>query len=106
MPECADPVVDLKIEEKIVHSRYDQRNGENDIALLRLEKNVNYTGMYNDSHTKKISCFKSLFYLPDYIKPICLKVKESAEPQPKTEMYVVGWGATENSKITIVNYLT
>ncbi|KAF2880109.1 hypothetical protein ILUMI_26066 [Ignelater luminosus] len=73
--ECADPVIDLKIEEKITHPGYDQRNGKNDIALLRLEKNVDYT---------------------DYIKPICLKVSEAPEPEPKSEMFVVGWGATEN----------
>ncbi|KAF2891883.1 hypothetical protein ILUMI_14319 [Ignelater luminosus] len=75
-PECADPVIDLKIEEKIPHPGYDQRNGKNDIALLRLERNVGYT---------------------DSIKPICLKVSQAPEPGPESEMIVVGWGATENS---------
>ncbi|KAF2899327.1 hypothetical protein ILUMI_06850 [Ignelater luminosus] len=69
---CAYPVVDLKIEDKIVHPEFGRKN---DIALLRLEKNIEYT---------------------IYIQPICLPVAESPDPIAQSEMYVVGWGVTEN----------
>ncbi|KAF2885021.1 hypothetical protein ILUMI_21137 [Ignelater luminosus] len=73
--ECAEPVIDLNIEEKIIHPKYARRKGENDIALLRLEKNVKFS---------------------DYIQPICLPVRESPDPSLESEMYAVGWGRTEN----------
>ncbi|KAF2899325.1 hypothetical protein ILUMI_06848 [Ignelater luminosus] len=69
---CAYPVVDLKIEDKIVHPEFGRKN---DIALLRLEKNIEYT---------------------IYIQPICLPVAESPDPMAKSKMYVAGWGVTEN----------
>ncbi|KAF2901168.1 hypothetical protein ILUMI_05019 [Ignelater luminosus] len=75
IPECAEPVIDLNIEEKILHPNYTRRKGENDIALLRLEKNVKFS---------------------DYIQPICLPVRESPDPSLESEMYAVGWGRTEN----------
>ncbi|KAF2898239.1 hypothetical protein ILUMI_07941 [Ignelater luminosus] len=73
---CADPVIDLNIEEKIVHPQYKLGEGKNDIALLRLERNIEYTNS---------------------IRPICLPVGESPDPRSRSEMYVAGWGATENS---------
>ncbi|KAF2891821.1 hypothetical protein ILUMI_14352, partial [Ignelater luminosus] len=74
---CTDPVVDLKIEEKMVHPQYTRRKGKNDIALVRLERNVEYT---------------------DFIQPICLPVSESPDLESGFKMIVAGWGATENSK--------
>ncbi|KAF2887373.1 hypothetical protein ILUMI_18799, partial [Ignelater luminosus] len=75
LPQCAEPVIDLNIEEQIVHPNYYRKTGENDIALLRLEKNVKFS---------------------DFIQPICLPVRESPEPSPGFDVHVVGWGATEN----------
>ncbi|KAF2883950.1 hypothetical protein ILUMI_22208 [Ignelater luminosus] len=73
--ECVEPVIDLNIEEAVVHPKYTRKTGENDIALLRLAKNVKFS---------------------DYIRPICLPVRESPDPSPESEMYALGWGITEN----------
>ncbi|KAF2895865.1 hypothetical protein ILUMI_10310 [Ignelater luminosus] len=72
---CADPVVDLKIEEKIVHPDYDFRKSKNDIALLRLDRNIEFT---------------------NFIQPICLPVSEAPDPSTGSKLTVVGWGITEN----------
>lgn len=42
--ECSDPVVDLNIEKTIPYEQYNRRNGRNDIALLRLERDIEFTG--------------------------------------------------------------
>lgn len=43
---CADPVVDINVEKRIVHPEYRRLVGKNDIALLRLEKNIQFSSMY------------------------------------------------------------
>ena len=52
---CSDPPIDVKIAEIIPHPQYNtnDKNQFNDIALLRLERDVQYS---------------------EYIKPICLPV--------------------------------
>lgn len=44
---CADPIVRIKVAEIIVHPNYSNR--EHDIAILRLEEEAPYTGMYSYS---------------------------------------------------------
>lgn len=73
--DCADPVVDLLIEELMPHPYYSSRSGNNDIAILRLEKDVIYT---------------------DFIRPICLPPPNLPTPAVGTIMTVCGWGAIEN----------
>lgn len=43
---CADPAIDVPVEETIVHENYSPQdpNQRNDIALLRLSRNVQFTG--------------------------------------------------------------
>ncbi|XP_063699756.1 serine protease easter-like [Culicoides brevitarsis] len=41
--DCTDHVVDVNIEEKIIHEYYEPINFHNDIALIRLATPVNYT---------------------------------------------------------------
>ncbi|XP_055850339.1 serine protease easter-like [Episyrphus balteatus] len=72
---CADPYIDVTIEKVIPHEKfvYSFSRPENDIGLIRLSRNVDYT---------------------DYIRPICLPLKdilkESAFEGHK--MYISGWG--------------
>lgn len=42
--ECADSPIDADIEEEIVHPYFSASTGNNDIALLRLNQNVEFTG--------------------------------------------------------------
>lgn len=46
--DCADSPVDFNVVQKIVHENYDpfSVNQANDIALLRLDRPVQYTGIY------------------------------------------------------------
>lgn len=41
---CADPPLNVDVEEIIVHPLYNNRKKINDIALLRLARNISYTG--------------------------------------------------------------
>lgn len=72
---CSDPVVDITVEEKIVHESYEpnSKNQHNDIALLRLSRKVKYT---------------------EFIKPICLPVDSNLRNADLSgvELDVSGWG--------------
>lgn len=80
--DCADPVVNVRIAEKIPHESYDpaSKNQANDIALLRLERTVTFT---------------------DFIKPICLPRSQNLRSADLTgiALSVSGWGKTENGII-------
>lgn len=47
--ECADPAVDVPVEERIAHEDYNAQdlNQYNDIALLRLARDVQFTGNWS-----------------------------------------------------------
>lgn len=70
---CSAPHIDIKIEIKTVHEAFETINYHNDIALIRLEKPVNYT---------------------KHIKPICLLDigLEPTEFTNTTMFEVAGWG--------------
>ncbi|XP_055850702.1 serine protease easter-like [Episyrphus balteatus] len=71
---CADPYIDVTIEKVIPHEKFENslKGPQNDIALIRLSRIVDYT---------------------DYIRPICLPLddilKESTFDGYK--MYISGW---------------
>lgn len=74
---CSDEVVDLGFTERIQHPFFSLRSGNNDIALLKLEKKVPFT---------------------DFIRPICLPPPDLPEPKEGTLMDIAGWGITEEGK--------
>ncbi|KAL3286005.1 hypothetical protein HHI36_000519 [Cryptolaemus montrouzieri] len=78
--ECLQtPPIDVGVEEIITHEQYDPEDvdSRNDIALVRLERDVKFT---------------------DYIKPICMPVSESERSKSYAgdSLTVAGWGLTEN----------
>lgn len=46
--ECADPPVYIDVESTVIHKLFDRRFASNDIGLVRLSKEVTFTG----THTK------------------------------------------------------
>lgn len=76
--ECSDPVVNAEYEDIIVHEEYQdhQTKKQHDIALIRLREPLPFT---------------------DYIRPICLP-PQGSNPSTGNELYVAGWGRTENAK--------
>lgn len=74
---CADPVIDMDIDDIIVHSEHDDLRKANDIALIRLRSRVEY-------------CVT--------IQPICLPISEEIRLINHEGMtaYAAGWGRTEN----------
>lgn len=75
---CTPPVQDVSIERIIAHEDYAEPSYKNDIALLRLARQVNLT------------------HLP-HIKPICLPVKDSFDVNLDKKLAVIsGWGITED----------
>lgn len=62
---CNDPHVDIDVEEIIVHKDFNPLTTRNDIALLRLSKNVEYTR---------------------FIQPICLPIDNTVRYQNLTGM--------------------
>lgn len=83
--ECADPHMDVAIEEIIYHPRYNSRDSNHlyDIALIRLSKDVEYT---------------------DFVSPVCLPIQ--SELRTKTydgeKLDVTGFGATEDGTSSAV----
>ncbi|KAJ6637209.1 Serine protease easter [Pseudolycoriella hygida] len=77
--DCADPPLDIAVEEVIPHENYNpnSKTQENDIALLRLSQQVTYT---------------------DFIKPICLPTADNLKNKnyDGINLDVAGWGKTEN----------
>lgn len=67
---CADLPVDFTVEKEIVHEEYSMTTYQNDVALLRLSRDVVYT---------------------DFIKPLCLPQTDNEVPSD-ARLVVVGWG--------------
>lgn len=69
---CADEIVSVRVEKQIFHEDYrsESKGQPNDIALLRLSRDVKFT---------------------NYIKPICLPKSDNLS----RKFRVVGWGLTE-----------
>lgn len=76
--DCSDPPIDVAIEEKIPHPKYNpqSRNQHHDIALLRLQRTVQFT---------------------DFVIPICLPRFENLQNTKleSVSLDVAGWGKTE-----------
>ncbi|KAF5298248.1 hypothetical protein FQR65_LT09759 [Abscondita terminalis] len=72
--ECSNPIQDVLIEKQIAHAKYSRKSGDNDIGLLRLERNIEYT---------------------TYIQPICLPLNKMFTHDNNKKLTVSGWGATE-----------
>lgn len=74
--ECADRVVDIPASEFIVHENYDPKAHRDDIALIRLAREVQFT---------------------DFIKPICLPFSQKVRNFnfDNSPMVVAGFGRTE-----------
>ncbi|XP_063908406.1 serine protease easter-like isoform X2 [Zophobas morio] len=78
--DCAPEPVDFEIEEQIVHEDYSvDINNRNDIALLRLKRNVIFT---------------------DFVKPVCLPLQgeELRKTYVGQKLFVAGWGDTEDRR--------
>uniref|UniRef100_A0A1A9W7B6 CLIP domain-containing serine protease n=1 Tax=Glossina brevipalpis TaxID=37001 RepID=A0A1A9W7B6_9MUSC len=72
---CAPPVEDFGIKNILIHPKYSLRSRSNDIALLKLDRKVEF----------KI-----------HIKPICLPVTQrSMEMDVNEKFFIGGWGVTE-----------
>lgn len=79
MKDCAPPHLDVPVERTIPHPSYDpgSKNQLNDIALLRLARQIEYT---------------------DFVRPICLPLDTNLRSATfdGISMDVAGWGKTEN----------
>lgn len=74
---CADPVQDFTVDEIIPHSKYSIKTFENDIGLLRLNRDANIS--------------------VDSVKPVCLPIAPAVRNTDLKKVIVTGWGRTENS---------
>ncbi|XP_034104281.1 serine protease grass-like isoform X2 [Drosophila albomicans] len=80
---CAPSVEDMGIERIFVHEKYSHETGHNDIALVKLSKDVEFR---------------------ESIMPICLPTSEILQNKVKTtqRFRVTGWGKTENTDFSDV----
>lgn len=77
--DCADPVQNIGVEEKIPHPGFNDKNPNksNDIGLVRLSEEVSYS---------------------DFVKPICLpSIVGASRSETMATLQVSGWGRTLNS---------
>ncbi|XP_055525728.1 CLIP domain-containing serine protease B9-like isoform X2 [Wyeomyia smithii] len=70
---CADPPLDVPIEEKLPHPEYNETTKLNDIALLRLNRDIRYS---------------------DFVQPICLPHAEFKQSAAGDIAFVTGFGRT------------
>ncbi|KAF2878907.1 hypothetical protein ILUMI_27267 [Ignelater luminosus] len=73
---CADPVEKIPIKEAIAHPFFSRGTKHHDIALIRLERKIQFT---------------------EYIRPICVPPLDWPDLEVGTRSIVVGWGLTEDS---------
>ena len=76
VPNCAEPVQDVKIKSFVAHPDYSKYAHQHDIGLVQLKTAANFQ--------------------QNNIKPICLPFAENLQALPD-KFIVIGWGATENS---------
>ncbi|XP_058462770.1 CLIP domain-containing serine protease B4-like [Malaya genurostris] len=74
---CSDPPIDVGIEKIISHEGFNKLTLINDIALIKLNRSVNFT---------------------DFISPVCLPLSGNAKnlDTDETVFTAVGWGNTEH----------
>ncbi|KXJ71591.1 hypothetical protein RP20_CCG020195 [Aedes albopictus] len=72
--DCAEPAEVFGIEKFVVHPDYNRPKYSNDIALVRLDKQV---------------------VMKDHIRPICLPVTSALQKMTFDKYIVTGWGTTE-----------
>lgn len=70
---CAPPYIDFGIEQQIIHNDFNQNN-HNDIALLKLDKIVEYT---------------------KFVRPVCLPMSQTFDTD-NLNFVVTGFGKTES----------
>ncbi|XP_058981501.1 uncharacterized protein LOC109611842 [Musca domestica] len=79
---CNPPVEDIGIENIVAHPEYSKSKHVNDIALIKLDRNVEF---------KK------------HIEPICLPIfSNSVQTQPEDHFLIAGWGFTEKGSTSNV----
>ncbi|XP_055612826.1 CLIP domain-containing serine protease B9 isoform X2 [Uranotaenia lowii] len=70
---CADPPQNIPIEEKRAHAEYSEDSKHNDIALLRLSRNVEFS---------------------DFVQPVCLPLPDFKSSSTGSVNFVTGFGRT------------
>ncbi|KAF2896092.1 hypothetical protein ILUMI_10090 [Ignelater luminosus] len=75
--QTSEPIEEVRIAKATTHPYYNRRKGNNNIALLRLERKISYS---------------------DYVRAICLPPNDFPHPVPNTIMEAVGWSLTEDGK--------
>ncbi|XP_065372231.1 transmembrane protease serine 9-like [Calliphora vicina] len=73
---CSPVVEDFGVEKIITHPKYNERRRINDIALVKLDRNVDFKR---------------------HIKPVCLPITKPSYETTTNKFTIAGWGATENS---------
>ncbi|XP_031330925.1 phenoloxidase-activating factor 3-like [Photinus pyralis] len=71
--ECSDPVEEVGVEKLSAHPGYRPRSGENDIGLIRLSREINYS---------------------EFIRPICLPEAANQDLKHGVRLASCGWGLT------------
>ncbi|KAI9583433.1 hypothetical protein GQX74_005181 [Glossina fuscipes] len=82
---CMAAPIDLGIEKIIKHEKYSRRTLDNDIALIRLNRSLEYERMHDMSS----------------VRPVCLPERQDADYFKKYGV-ISGWGLTEKGKISDV----
>ncbi|KAH8401578.1 hypothetical protein KR009_006679 [Drosophila setifemur] len=97
---CMPPAEDYSIEKASHHVHYVPLTFANDIALIRLNRNINFRGRINDSK-HRWTLFIDLYpppLNPANVQPICLLLNPNHMPHV-TVFSAYGWGWTEKSNL-------
>lgn len=93
---CSPVVEDFGVEKVITHPRYNERRRINDIALVKLDRDVEFKS--KQYTLKNLKCLTRIFFITGHIKPVCLPITKPSFDVNSNTFTIAGWGATENSK--------
>ena len=90
--ECADKSIDREVEKVVVHENYKLPGHHDDIALVRLKKEVEFSGL--STRCVLLVSTKSVF--ADFVQPLCLPMttQELTRSYVGKKLFVAGWTIT------------
>lgn len=101
--ESDGPHQDIQIMDFETHDDYDNFVKINDIAMIYLERDAEFTGEFNNnqplSDVLSIDDLNVVFFsLLDRVRPICLPIEEPLVSRDFNgyNPFVIGWGRTGN----------
>lgn len=99
---CNPDFEEFGVEKIITHPKYNERKRVNDIALIKLDRDVEFKSMNAIYKLNNIFIIIKKIFIIGHIKPVCLPITKQSYEITTNTFTIAGWGATENSKLYFI----